>query len=179
VIDLMQELSVRALQCDRTRVLTFMHAGVANGSEISQAVDRTGFEGRVFGWHPLSHWDSPYGNLAEDVNVNRRDYGRLLRWHYDRVARFVERLSETTGPEGVPLLDDTLVVFGSHFGYGLHDASHVYQLLIGGGPEFRKGIRVDAGGVNTSHLWAAVKRGFGVPGSVGESDGGEVAGILG
>jgi hypothetical protein len=177
ILDLMQELSIRALQCDRTRILTFMHAGVANGSEIWQVVDRTGFEGRTFGWHPLSHWNSPYGNLSSDVNLNRRDFTRLLGWHYDRVASFVRRLAETPGPAGVPLLDDTLVVFGTHFAYGLHDAGFIYQLLFGGGPEFRQGRTVDAARAPSSHLWAAIKRGFGVPGPVGGSTG-EVTDIL-
>jgi hypothetical protein len=177
VLDLMQDLSLRALQCDRTRVLTFMHAGIANGSEILQAVDRSAFEGSCFGWHPLSHWNSPYGSLSTNTGVNRRDCGRLLGWHYDRVAGFVDRLAATPGPAGVPLLDDTLVVFGSTFGYGIHHASQIYQLLIGGGPEFRKGIDVNAGGAPTSHLWASIKRGFGVPGPVGRSSG-EVSGVL-
>ena len=68
-------------------------AGIPNGSEILSIPDRSGFEGRVFGWHPLSHWDSPYGQLSTDKALNRRDYGRFLKWHYDRVAGFIRRLA--------------------------------------------------------------------------------------
>jgi hypothetical protein len=171
VLDLVQELSIRALQCDQTRVVTFMHAGIANGTEILNAVDRAGFEGGAFGWHPLSHWSAPYGTLSTDVNVNRRDLNRLLLWHYDRAARFVARLRDTPGPGGVPLLDDTLVAFGSELSWGPgHSARRLYQLLFGGGPTFRQGTSIDAGGAPTSHLWSAIKRGFGVPGAVGDSE---------
>jgi hypothetical protein len=178
VVDLMQELAIRALQCEETRVVTLMHAGIANGTQILNAVDRTGFEGSAFGWHPLSHWSAPYGTLSTDVNVNRRDLHRFLLWHYDRAARFVTRLRDTPGPAGVPLLDDTLVAFGSELSFGPgHSARRLYQLLFGGGPTFRRGAEIDAGGVPTSHLWSAIRRGFGVPGPVGESEG-EVTGVL-
>jgi hypothetical protein len=167
VMGLMQDLVVLAMQCDATRITTFLHGSCA-GSNVLQVPYVQGMEGSVKGWHPLSHWNSPYGNLSNDPELNWRDLERLLQWHYDRVVEFVQKLAAVPGAGGQTLLDDTLVSFGSWMGYGLHRATNLYQIVFGsGGGRFKQGVEIEAnpgnekGPRSIADLWLTVLRGFG------------------
>lgn len=169
VISLMQDLVVLALQCDATRVITFMHASPASGSSLVPHSFVGGFEGSVNTWHPLSHWSSPYGSLSPDESLNRRDYERLLGWHYDRVVEFVQKLEGVQGTDGRSLLDDTLVTWGSWQAGAVHRVNNLYQILFGsGGGVFKEGVEISAnpgndnGPKNIADLWLTVMRGFGL-----------------
>jgi hypothetical protein len=169
VLELMQDLVLLALQCDSTRIVTFAHASPAGGGGMDYHPFVTGLEGTETGWHPLSHWSAPYGTLSPDPEVNRRDFERVIAWHYDRVVELVQKLEATTDTEGRSLLDDTLVVFGSWMGAAVHTADHLYQILFGsGGGRFRMGEVVsanpgtDRGPKEIADLWSTVMRGFDV-----------------
>lgn len=168
IVTLMNELVVLALQCDATRLITFAHASPAGGGSVTGHGFVDGLEGIEKGWHPLSHWNAPYGNLSNDQELNRRDFGRVIAWHYDRVVELVQQLESTTATDGRPLLDDTLVCFGSWQGAGVHRVAHLYQLLFGGGGAgFAEGQVIsanpgeDTGSKNIADLWLTVMRGFG------------------
>lgn len=169
VISLMQDLVVLAFQCDATRVVTFMHASPASGSSLVPHSFVDGFEGSVNTWHPLSHWSSPYGSLSPDTALNRRDYERLLGWHYDRVVEFVQKLEAVQATDGRSLLDDTLVSWGSWQAGAVHRVNNLYQILFGsGGGKFKEGVDIGAnpgnenGPKNIADLWLTVMRGFGL-----------------
>lgn len=179
VLAAMQQLVVLALQCDASRIVTFLHASPAGGGSVTQMPFVPGLEGSVSGWHPLSHWSAPYGNLSSDTALNRRDFERVLAWHYDRVVDFVNALDAVPTADGGTLLDQTLVCFGSWLDAALHRAGNVYQVLFGrGGGAFDVGQPLleanpgnDKGPRNIGDLWLTVMRGFGVDlDSVGEGN---------
>lgn len=168
VIEMMQDLVVLALQCDATRLVTFAHASPGGGGN-SVLHPFLEFEGATNAWHPLSHWNAPYGPLSEDLQLNFRDFERILAWHYDRVANFVQKLDDTMGAGGRSLLDDTLVSFGSWQEGAVHRVQHLYQVLFGSaGGRFKEGAvisanpGVDPGSVEISDLWLTVMQGFGL-----------------
>ena len=179
IVRAMYDLVALALQCDATRVVTFMHCSPA-GSNVTPMGFLGGFEGSQTGWHPLSHWEAPYGSLSSDVELNLRDFERVVSWHYDRLAEFVTKLQSIASPYGGSLLDETLVSFGSWMGYGRHAADHLYQLVFGSGAgRFRQGVEISAnpgnedGPRNAADLWLTILRGFDVdvPAVGGSSEG--------
>ncbi|MFK8000617.1 MAG: DUF1552 domain-containing protein [Polyangiales bacterium] len=168
----MQELSIRAFQCDATRVINFCHASVAGGGRGFNHSFLNGFEGSSDSWHALSHWATPYGNLSQDSELNLRDFTRINQWHYDRVADFLRRLEETPSAEGGNLLDDTLVAWGSSMSQGTdHSSQNLYQVLIGGGDRFRHGSDIDVSGGHTANMHTTMMRAFGAGGSFGQANG--------
>ncbi|MEM6956084.1 MAG: DUF1552 domain-containing protein [Myxococcota bacterium] len=171
-LEVMQELSIRALQCDATRVINFCHCSVAGSGHGLQHPFVSGFEGRVSHWHPLSHWRAPYGHLSSDVELNHRDLRRMLTWHYERVAHFLGRLADTPSGEGGNLLDDTLVAWGSSMSDGSdHRSTQVYQVLVGGGDRLRHGSDIDLGGRYAANMFTSVMHAFGAEGRLGQANG--------
>ncbi len=169
VLESMYELVALAFQCDATRLVTFAHASPAGGGSVTSNAFVPGLEGVEKGWHPLSHWSAPYGNLSSDIELNRRDFERLIAWHYDRVVGFVQQLESTVDSEGRSLLDDSLVCFGSWMGAAVHSPNRLYNVVFGsGGGAFKEGEVIDAGGRNIADLWVSVMRGLGNdPGTLG------------
>lgn len=168
VLTMMQDLIVTAFMCDATRLVTFAHASPAGGGSVTRCDFVEGFEGVQKGWHPLSHWNSPYGTLSEDQALNRRDFERVLSWHYDRVVEFVQKLDNVVDTDGRSLLDDSLVCFGSWQGAAIHGPERLYQIFFGsGGDRFKLGeeIHVNPGDSNgdksIADVWLSVLRGFG------------------
>ena len=166
VLAQMQSLVALALQCDATRIVTFLHASPAGAGLVTSMSFVPGLEGAVSGWHPLSHWNSPYGALSSDHSLNRRDFERVTAWHYDRVVDFVSLLDSVPNGVGGTLLDEVLVCFGSWMGAATHNCSQVHQILFGGGDRFVQGQDIvanpgsDPGPRSIGDLWLTVMRAF-------------------
>lgn len=169
VVEAMYDLVALAFQCDATRLVTFAHASPAGGGSVTNLGFVPGLEGVERGWHPLSHWSAPYGNLSTDVELNRRDFERMIGWHYERVVDFVTQLEGIVDSQGQSLLDDTLVSFGSWMGAAVHEPRWLYNILFGsGGGVFQEGLTIDAQERNIADLWVSVMKGFGNdPGTLG------------
>lgn len=167
-LDVMQDLTVRAFQCDLTRVATFAHDGAAGSNNNLRCPWVEGLEGRTSLWHALSHWfDAGTTSLSTDLELNRRDFKRVIKWHYGRMADFLTKLQSTPGTwGGDSLLDETLVAIGTSMDYPGHRNGMLHQMLFGGGNgAFREGQDVDVrfdSEVGTASLWYTVMRGFGI-----------------
>lgn len=159
-LTLMQDLTIRAFQCDLTRVATFHHSAAAGSGNIQRHpwVDQE----NPTEWHYLSHWED-----RADPELTRRDLVRVIQWHLGQMVRFVQALESTPGTwGGTSLLDETLVVAGSSMDHGAHNNQMVRQHLFGtANGAFNEGTEADAGfdEVNgTGKLWLTVLQGFGI-----------------
>ncbi len=117
----MYDLMVLALQTGSTNVITFGHPG---GNRLFP------FEGVELGYHSLTH-HGKRPDLLRQLTIIELYYTRQL-------ARFLDRLKATPDADGRPLLDSTVVLFGSGMGNASsHSSRNLPVLLAGGG--FRTG----------------------------------------
>ena len=114
-LDVMLELSYLSLITDTTRVISFEWSREAGG-----------FGGGGENHHELSH----HGGDAQMLNR----LAQIDRFHLQRLARFLDFLSETTEGDS-SMLDNTLVMYGSgmNSGKGGEHSPKNLPLLIAGG----------------------------------------------
>ncbi len=125
----MYDLIVLALKTDMTRVVTYMSGSEGNGLAIPEI-------GVTQSRHQLSH----HGGDAEVLGRLAKSDAFLM----GQFGHFLDRLkAETEG--GEPLLDRTMVLFGSGMSYGhSHSNSNLPILLAGGrGLGLKHGQHVD------------------------------------
>jgi hypothetical protein len=125
----MFDLIVLALRTDMTRVVTYMNGSEGNGLAIPEI-------GITQSRHQLSH----HGGDPEVL-------GRLAKsdaFIMQQFSYFIERLKGSR-EDGEPLLDRTMVLFGSGMSYGhSHSNSNLPILLAGGrGLGLKHGQHVD------------------------------------
>lgn len=113
----MYDLVLLAVATDRTRVVTFMLGN--EGSNRSYP-----FLGVPDAHHAISH----HGRDPEKVAKIRK----INRWQMDRFAEFVEKLRKAQDGDA-PLLDRTIVVFGSGIADGDRHDHHDLPILVAGG----------------------------------------------
>jgi len=128
-VETMTDLMVLALQCDLTRVATFMLGPGAS----NQTYD---FIGVPAAHHQISHHQGNEKNLDDLV--------RIASWEVEQYARLVTRLAESPMEDG-SLLDSSLVYFGSEISDG--DSHHHRDLPV-----------LLAGGANGAHLSGVHRR---------------------
>lgn len=117
---LLYEMIWLALRSDSTRVVTFFKNGI-NAVPVVPGVTRD--------YHNLSHHGRDEGKIAELARIETAQF-RLF-------AGFLDRLRESR-EEGISLLDQTQVLFGSNLGNASsHNNKNLPFLLAGGG--FRHG----------------------------------------
>lgn len=109
----MTDLIELAFACDRTRVVSFL-MGVGGSYRRLREIGE-------FDHHTCSH---QFPTL----------HAEYVRWYVDHFARLVDRLATTVGPDGVTLLDGTLVLFASGIGDGDSHALVDLPVLLAGGP---------------------------------------------
>lgn len=115
----MFDLVVLGFQLDMTRVMTFM-TGREDGMGFADHFPRLAL-GINRGHHTISH------DLHEG---HWEDWGRYDQWFAEQFAYYLERLATTSDEHG-PLLDSTLVLFGSCCST-THNARN-YPLALAGG----------------------------------------------
>ena len=129
-VRLMYETTALALRTDATRVVTFM-LGNAGSPRSYRMVDVPDAH------HGLSHHGDDAAKLER--------IGRIDRFHVERFAAFLDVLAETKDAGGAPLLDSTLVMYGSGLGDGnRHEHHDLPIVLAGAAPGVRTGRRIDA-----------------------------------
>ena len=115
-MEIMFDLQVLALQADLTRVTT-MKTGLDNSNKTFPSSGTNG------SFHGLSH----HGNVPAKI----LEFNLLNTHRLGRVAYFLEKLKETN-EAGVPLIDKTVVVWGSPMGDpNLHNHRRCPLLLMG------------------------------------------------
>ncbi|MCB9681963.1 MAG: DUF1552 domain-containing protein [Alphaproteobacteria bacterium] len=159
VADTFLEIARLALQCDLTRVVTYMFAAGGTG--------RTAVElGHVLDHHTLSHHG---GSAAMQAQLQQLDV-----WEAQVVARFVQGLVDTPDGAGGTLLDDSVVLFGAGMSDGdSHSALDVPITLFGdAGGRLVSGTHLDVRGRKLADLHLTLLQALGVPATGhGDADG--------
>ncbi len=115
-VDVMIDLMVRALECDVTRIISFMIGPAAS----NQTYDFIGVPGAH---HQISHHQGDRNNIDKLVQI--------AGWEVGRFAHLVSRLAEVPDGPGT-LLDHTLAYFSSEIEDGDTHAHHNLPVLLAG-----------------------------------------------
>lgn len=115
---IMFDLMALALQTDSTRVATLFIAGLGQVFTLDGQTLRAGY-------HALSH----HGNDPDLI----RDLIRVEVEHMKCLARFLSQLKQRTDERGRPLLDSTLVMFGTGMGDASRHSNRDLPTLVAGG----------------------------------------------
>ncbi len=142
-LDALHELMVLALQCDQTRILTFM---LENGLG-SRYYD---FLGVSAPHHSLTHHFGDEDMIADVITIDT--------WEVQQLASLLERMREVDEGDGT-LLDHTALVFTSSMSNGNGHDPHDLPVLLAG----RAGGAIDPGrhviyegSPSRSNLWIAL-----------------------
>lgn len=143
-IDAMTDLMVLALQCDYTRILTFM-AGPT--SALTAFTDL----GITKAHHTLSH-DYLYHQADADA------FREIQRWQVERWATFVHELAQIPDGDGGDLLSNTLVALTTEFGEPSAHAARPLPVLLAGGEAggVAQGVHRAVATQPHSNLWRAM-----------------------
>jgi hypothetical protein len=115
---LLFELAAVAFQADVTRVFTFMLARDFSGQSFPAS-------GVSDAFHALSHHQNKPEKLMRFAQINR--------YHYQLLARFLEKLRSTPDGDGT-LLDHSLILYGSGMGDpNVHGHAQLPLVVAGGG----------------------------------------------
>ncbi len=120
---IMYDLMALALETDSTRVISLLVPGTGQVFTIDG-------EKLIAGYHGLSHHGHDPNKIA--------DFNRIGIEHVSRFGRFLDQLREKKDSEDQPLLDSTIVLYGSGMGdANTHNNSNLPVLVAGGA--FRHG----------------------------------------
>ena len=132
---IMNQLIVMALQCDMTRVITYMLDDSRSEFVYDHLTMRkftlqgsTLATGKVGGYHGLQ----PAGNSNDG-------FATINLWLGQTIADLCQKLSDIDEGDGT-LLDHTVVLYASEMHGGNHDAAKLPVVVLGGG---KAGIRGD------------------------------------
>lgn len=122
-LDLMHDLMVVALQCDITRVITFMMTDALSNRDLS-FVPGVGGVTDTTGDHDVSH----HSGDAALVSQHRAS----VLWKMERISEFLRKLKNATDFDGQSVLDNSLVWISSEIADGnAHDHRDKPILLAG------------------------------------------------
>ena len=164
-LDLMIDVMVLAMQCDMTRVITFMFQNAGAYRDYS-------FIGAPGAHHEISHHMNDPANFAKLEIIDR--------WEILQFAKLLQRMKTT--PDGeTNLLDNSLVFFSSEISDGnAHNHDNLPVLLAGkAGGQFQSGrhIKWDTK-PPIANLFTSILHMFGVPNeSFGDDGTGPLAGL--
>jgi hypothetical protein len=149
--DVMSDITVLALQCDLTRLVTFM---LENGGSY-RSWDFV--NGVVGAHHELSHHQGDPAKLEM--------LARIGTYQIERFAYLAQRLQNTLEPDGSSLLDHTTLFFSSEISDGdWHNHDDLPVVLVGrGGGAFRTGRHVDLGSRPIADLYLSMLESVGAP----------------
>ncbi|MCH2371411.1 MAG: DUF1552 domain-containing protein [Pirellulales bacterium] len=120
-IAVMYDLMVLALQTNSTNVISFGHPG---GNRLFP------FDGISLGYHSLTH----HGQRPEII----KELAIIETFYIKQLARFLQSLKDTPDSHGKPLLESTIVLFGSGMGNASTHSSRNLPIMLAGG-NFRHG----------------------------------------
>ena len=159
------EIMALALQTESTRVLTYQMPG---GNRMFP------FDGITMGYHTLTHHGKD-PEKASQIQI-------IDRYYLTQLASFVDRLKRMKDRDGRPLLDSTVVLFGSGMGNASsHSSRDVPVLVAGGGLKHGRHHSFPKDGNNgtpLSNLYVTLLRQFGVETDQFASSGGDLDHLL-
>lgn len=144
----MLDLMVLALQCDLTRVLTYM---------MDFGFGNKDFSFLVGGYRRLHH------NITHGGPGSHAEHRQVTGWYCDQLAYLLQKMSEVEEETG-SLLDNSIVLFGSSLGNGRgHGGDNLPLILAGrGGGQLNPGQRYHAGNVSHRRLLLTLAQKMGV-----------------
>jgi hypothetical protein len=149
-INVSHELMAIGLQCDSTRVMSFMWGNMTSARNYA-------FIGASGGHHDISHHNSEVDKVAKLKTIGR--------WEHNRFAEFLQRLAAMPDIDGGTVLDNTLVFLSSDISDGdAHNHDDMPVLLAGGAAGFAMGRHIDANGAWFGDLFISIAQAFGVQG---------------
>ncbi len=164
-LDLMIDVMVLAMQCDMTRVITFMYQNAGSYRDYA-------FIGASGAHHEISHHMSDPANFAKLEIIDQ--------WEVVQFAKLLQRMKTT--PDGDSnLLDNSLVYFSSEISDGnAHNHDNLPVLLAGkAGGKFQSGRHLKfEGNPPLANLFTSILNMYGVPTATFGDDGtGPLAGL--
>lgn len=149
-VQLMHDLLLIALQSDLTRVVTLIYA--KEGS--NRSYPELGFSDPH---HPLTH----HRNNDEWIDK----VARINRHHIEQFAYLIRRMKELRAEDGAPLLDHSMLVYGSSIGDGnVHGHHNLPVLLAGrGGGTLQPGVHRNYGEKPMTNLYLSLLERLGAP----------------
>jgi hypothetical protein len=118
-LNVMQELMVKALECDLTRVITFMYENAGSYRSFD-------FIGVTGGHHELSHHQGVTATIENLVTIDT--------WQMVQFNNLLTAMAAVTEADGSTLLDNSLVCLSSEIADGdRHNHNDLPVLLAGGG----------------------------------------------
>jgi len=159
-IAIMFDMMALAFETDSTRVATFLLANEGSNRAFPEI-------GIAEGHHYLTHHRNQDDMITKVAEIDR--------WYMARFARFLETLQDTKDSDGRPLLDNTMVVYGSGNSDGnRHTHVNLPVILAGGkGAGLQSGRFVQHGAVPMSNFLLSLADRMGVQGveQLGDSTG--------
>jgi hypothetical protein len=124
----MNDLIVMALQCDVTRIITYMLDN-SRSDLVYSWVQRRDYDkgGATVGGTATSYHESQHQSGVSP------DFASITRWHIEAVADLLKKMDAVTEPAGGTMLDNSLVMFGSDMHHGDHAAFDLPMVLFGSG----------------------------------------------
>lgn len=162
-VRLMCDVMVKAFECDRTRVISFMLGNA--GSNRSY-----GFLGHPNGHHQYSHHGSDPANYAAIQAINT--------WEIEQFAYLLDRMASVPNAQGGTLLDDSMVLFSSEIEDGnAHRHYNLPVLLAGrGGGSIQTGRHLIHDETPLANLYLSMLQELGVDAtSFGDDSSGTIA----
>ncbi len=157
-VDLMTELMVLALQCDQTRIITFMLENAGSGRDHS-------YIGAPGSHHEISHHQSLQSNYDKLKIIDK--------WEVAQYAKLIQRLKDTPDGDG-NLLDNTMVYFSSEISDGNQHNHNNLPVLVAG----KLGGAITPGrhfkvpdGTPLANFFISVANAFGLPDQTFGDDG--------
>jgi hypothetical protein len=157
-VRLMLDLMALAIQCDLTRVVTFMM-----GNSIS---------GQSFPWigvpdahHAISHHQKDPAKLAKLTKIDR--------WEVEQMVYLAQKLDALDDGEGATVLDNSLLYFASEVSDGNgHLKTNIPILLAGrAGSSIRPGRHIRYGGARLGDLYISMLSHLGITADTFGDDG--------
>jgi hypothetical protein len=158
LMSVMTELMVLAMQCDLTRVITYMLGNAGSGRVYTHLGIRDNH-------HELSH----HAHDATKIAALRV----IDTFEVQVLADLLARMKAVTEPDGSTLLDNTVVFFSSEISDGdRHNHDDLPILLAGGGQgAITTGRHLAMPGARVSNLFLAILRAFGAADATFGDDG--------
>jgi hypothetical protein len=154
----MMDLIVLGATCDRTRIVSYFLD--------YEGTNRGGINGVSQGHHTVSH--------HPDNSAYPDQYRRINLWYAERLAYFLGRMKTVKDATDRPLLDSSLIVYGSDIHDGNEHAHTNLPIILAGKANgaMTPGRVIETGGVPLANLWVSVAKKMGTDvNSFGDSTG--------
>ncbi len=159
-VQMMFDMMILAFQTDSTRIATFLLANEGSNRTFPEA-------GIAEGHHYLTHHQNKQDMIDKVAEIDQ--------WYMRQLAKFLEKMDQTTDVDGKSLLHNSMIVYGSGNADGnRHTHTNLPVILAGsGGGTLTHGRFTKFGGVPMSNLLLSLADRMGAQGveRLGDSTG--------